>query len=558
MNSWELSEKLRWLYHLACIIEPLRSKAYVDGAMFANALETNSVTTEAFEFGKQQGILYDYVANDALELIRTGLSSTESEYLKRIPKGIVNLLGIEGMRASNASRLYHDLGIETIEELKRASMSGTIASRQEFGQRFSDQVGYLATQSLSGRRAVPLPRMLHFAKLVLDKLSLHPDVKKAFVVGEVRRGKELIEKVDFLCAVSKPNDSLAQDIAKKIELEKIEIIPSGVQGYFFGVLVRVHLCKPKYVGSALAWSTGPGDFYQRLESLLFKPYRTRAGFIAVIGDEKSFFDRLGLAFIPPEIREWPDVIELTKGVESWDLIGDDDALGDLHCHTSWSDGRSRLSELIFEAERMKLEYIAITDHADRTGVVKGLTRQSLVKQMDLINRANSGQNQCRVIPGIEFNIDDDGKVDFEMRQNILRLGGLHFGLGQHPEQITNRYITAIQSGQIDILVHSTTRQLQHRPALELDWEQIFLNCAKYGVAVEMNYAPDRCDIPWQLGRIADKCGCFFSIGGDIHGASQLTNFKIGAVLARRSGLSIKKVLNSNPYDFILGKKWRVS
>ncbi|NTU61551.1 MAG: hypothetical protein HGA95_04420 [Caldiserica bacterium] len=329
MNSWELSEKLRWLYQLACIVEPSRSKAYIDGAMFANALETNAVTIEAFEFGKQQGILYDYVANDALELIRTGLSSTESEYLKRVPKGIVNLLGVDGMKASNASRLYHDLGIETVEELKRASTSNLIASKKEFGQRFSDQVGYLATQSLSGRRAVPLPRMLHFSKLVLDKLSLHPDVKKAFIAGEVRRGKELVEKADFLCAVSKPTDLLARDIAGKIELEKIEPIPSGVQGYFFGVLVRIHLCKPKYVGSALAWATGPGDFYQRLESLLFKPYRTRAGFIAVIGDEKDFFDKLGLAFIPPEIREWPDVIELTKDSNQWDLIQDDTV--DLHC-----------------------------------------------------------------------------------------------------------------------------------------------------------------------------------------------------------------------------------
>lgn len=558
MNSWELSEKLRWLYQLSCVVEPVRSKAYIDGAMFANALETNFVTTEVFEFGKQQGILYDYVANDAIEMIRTGCSSTESEFLRQIPKGIVNLLGIDGMKASNASRLYKDLGIETVEELKRATQTGVIANKHEFGQRFSDQVGYLATQSLSGKRAVPLPRMLHFSKLLLDKLSLNPDVKKAYIAGEVRRGKELVEKADFLCAVSKPSTNLATEIAVKSELEKIETIPSGVQGYFFGVLVRIHLCKPKYVGSALAWSTGPGDFYQRLESLLYKPYRTRAGFVAVIGDERDFFKNLDITFIPPEIREWPDVIELSRNVENWDLIGDDEPLGDLHCHTSWSDGRSKLSELVFEAERLKLEYIAITDHADHPGIVKGLTRQSLAKQNDLINRANSGQNQCRIISGIEFNIDDEGKVDFEMRQNTLRLGGLHSGLGQHPDLITSRYVKAIQSGNIDILVHSTTRQLQHRPALELDWEQVFLNCAKHGVAVEMNYAPDRCDIPWHLGRLADKCGCMFSIGGDIHGASQLTNFRIGATLARRSGLSAKKVINSNPYDFITGKKWRNS
>jgi DNA polymerase (family 10) len=556
MNSWELSERLRWIYQLACAAEPAKAKAYVDGAMFAVALETNEVTPEVFEYGKSTGILYGYVADDALELIRTGHSSTENLYLGKLPKGVVNLLGIDGIKASNACRLYEELGIETVEELKRASMTGLIASKHDFSQRFSDQVGYLATQALSGRRSVPLPRMVHLSKLVCEKISRHPDVKKAYTVGDVRRGKELIEKMDFLCAVSRPSDELAKDIAQKIELSDVEVTKSGVTGKFYGIDTRIHLCKPKYVGSALAWSTGPGDFYQRLESLVFKPFRTRAGFIAIIGDERSFFEKLGLPFIPPEIREWPDVIELSKNVGSWDLIQDDDILGDLHCHTTWSDGRSRVSEIIMEAERQNLEYVAITDHAECIGVTKGLTRQSLAKQIDLVGRTNSGQNQCRLISGIEYNIGDDGKVDFEMRQNILKLAGLHSGLGQHPEEITQRYLTAIKSGHIDILVHSTTRKLQHRPVLDLDWEQIFLTCAKFGVAVEMNYAPDRCDIPWNLGRLADKCGCVFSIGGDIHGASQLTNVRIGGILARRSGLSKEKVLNSFRHDYILEKKWR--
>ena len=511
MNSWELSEHLRWIYQLACVVEPFKAKAYVDGAMYANALETNEANTEVFEHGKAYGVVYDYVANDALELIRTGSSSTENEYIKRLPKGVVNLLGIDGIKASNAFRLYDELGIETVEELKRAASSGFIANKSEFGHRFADQVGYLAVQSLSGRRSVPLPRMMHLSKLVADKLSKIPDVKKAFVAGDVRRGKELIEKMDFLCAVSNPSEKLALDIASKIELTNIEPTKSGAVGKFYGVETRIHLCKPKYVGSALVWATGPGDFYQRLESLIFKPFRTRAGFIAIIGDEKTFFEHLGLPLIPPEIREWPDVIDLSKTSGEWNLVADDDLLGDLHCHTTWSDGRSRVSELIIEAERQNLSYIAITDHAELINVTKGLTQQSLAKQLDLINRTNSGQNQCRLIPGIEFNIGDEGKVDFTTRQNILRLAGLHSGLGQRPEEITDRYVNAISSGEIDILVHSTTRKLQQRPPLELDWERIFMACSRFGVAVEFNYAPDRCDIPWTLGRLADKHGCLFSV-----------------------------------------------
>lgn len=556
MNSWELSEKLRWIYQLASVVEPARAKAYVDGAMLANSLETNEVTTQSIEYGKQTGIIFDYVANDALELLRTGQSSTENDYIRRLPKGVVNLLGIDGIKASNARRLYEELGIETVEELKKASQTGRIANHQSFGTRFSDQVGHLATQNLSGRRFVPLPRMMHLTKLVLQTLEQNTDILKPFIVGEVRRGKELTDRMEFLCAVSKPSVALSNSVANKLGVSEIELTKSGVSGILFGMPIKLHFCKPKYVGSALVWSTGPGDFYQRLESLVFKPFKTGAGFLGIIGDEHGFFEKLGLVWIPPEIREWPDVIDLSKPENKWELVEPEDLLGELHSHTNWSDGRSRMGDILHEAERIGLSYLAITDHAEKIGVAKGLTYQAFIKQMDLINRVNSGNNSCRILPGIEFNIDDDGRVDFELRHNVLRLAGLHSGLGQHPAEITNRYVTAVKSGQIDIITHATTRQLQQRPPLELDWEQIFLACANHGVAVEMNYAPDRCDIPWPLGRLADKCGCTFSIGGDLHGATQLSNFRTGAILARRSGLSKQKVLNCYEYDYILGKNWR--
>ncbi|MCE5177166.1 MAG: PHP domain-containing protein [Caldisericales bacterium] len=557
MNSWELAEKLNFLARLARYTNiGIGSNQFLDASTTIRHLDVDEVEPQMVGFLLAQGLLSETTASAISEVIKTGNSSLEQTLLKKIPKGVQNLLQVSGLSIPNIVRLYEDCGIETLEELRKASRSGLLSSRKGFGERFSRQVEGMVTQTLSGRRTLPLSNAIHLANLLQRKVKHFEEASKVFVAGDIRRGRELIEKIDLLVVVSKPTVKTAQEISKYLEFGERNITKYGCEGQVSGIQVRVYLCRPEYIGSAMCLATGPGDHYQKLCSRTAFKNRSVAGFLLIRGDEESFYKQLGLPYIPPEIREWPDCIELSEGKLSWDLVEEDDILGDLHAHTPWSDGRSRLSELVRQAEQMGLEYLTVTDHAQGISVIKGLSARDLEAQTDKIRKMNAFKGTVKIVPGIEYNIDADGHVDFQTRQKIMRIGALHSGLGDDPSILENRYLRAISSGAIDIVAHPTLRRLLVRPPIEIDWDMIFSECSKMGVAVELNYAPDKLDPPWQVARIAMKHGCMFALGSDAHYALHLKELPSGVKLARRAGVSRENLLNCKSYEQVRELCWR--
>lgn len=557
MNSWELAEKLNFLARLARYTNTgIGSNQFLDASTTIRHLDVDEVEPQMVGFLLAQGLLSETTASAISEMIKTGSSSLEQALLKKTPKGVQSLLEVSGLSIPNIVRLYEDCGIETLEELRKASRGGLLSSKKGFGERFSRQVEGMVTQTLSGRRTLPLSNAIHLANLLQRKVKHFEEASKVFVAGDIRRGRELIEKIDLLVVVSKPTVKTAQEISKYLEFGECIITKYGCEGQVSGVQVRVHLCRQEYIGSAMCLATGPGDHYQKLCSRTAFKNRSVAGFLLVKGDEESFYKQLGLPYIPPEIREWPDCIELSEGKLGWDIVEEDDILGDLHAHTPWSDGRSRLSELVRQAEQMGLEYLTVTDHAQGISVTKGLSAQDLEAQTDKIRKMNAFKGTVKIVPGIEYNIDADGHVDFQTRQKIMRIGALHSGLGDDPSILENRYLRAISSGAIDIVAHPTLRRLLVRPPIEIDWDMIFSECSKAGVAVELNYAPDKLDPPWQVARIAMKHGCMFALGSDAHYALHLKELPSGVKLARRAGVSRENLLNCKSYEQVRELCWR--
>jgi len=558
MNSWELAQRMSALASLISVA-PNESGAlsYSDAVRLVLTLDVDEVLPETISYLHNEGLLADAPAADLQELIRLGQSSHERELIKSVPKGVQNLLDVSGLKTHVVLELY-ELGIETPEELLSNIKKGLLAKHPGFGARFSKQLESLLTQFFSKRKTLFLSNALRLSQFLIRKLKCFPDVLDAKITGELRRGKEIIDKIDLLATVSYPRDEIGQKLCEYLGLTNIEIKRFGVTGFFTGIEIRIYVCRPEYVGSALAFSTGTGDHYQRLTARATHAKKSKSGFLLIRGDEEVFYSKLKLPFIPPEIREWPDAIEQSELIGGWNLISIDDVRGDLHIHTNWSDGRSKLQEIIFEAATLGLEYLAITDHASKMVVTKGLNELGLIRQMNLIRHLNTLKNQVKLIPGIEFNVDLNGGVDFQTRHHMLSLAGIHTGLGESSDLITQRYIKIINSGQIHIIAHPTTRKLGVRLPLELDWERVFNNCANCGVAVEFNYASDRLDPPWQIGRIAKKCGCKFTLGGDTHHASGLRELNLGVMLARRAGLSEKDVLNCLPYEEVRLLSWRGS
>lgn len=559
MNSWELAARFERVSRLLKFTSDKRlSGSYLDGAFTFITLDEDDVPFGAVEAFNASGAITDAVAKNAKEIIKNGVSHAEKELENAVPKGIQNLLELDCLKTYSIRKLHDDIGIETIDELERALKNSSLMTKEGFGFRFSEQTMGMIRQHKTGKRIILHQKAFHLSRLIVKAIMKIRDVSQAIIAGDVRRGKETTDKLDFLVVCQKPVREFALQIGSSLQLK--ELLPSkfGCTGTLYGITIRIHLCRPEYIGSALSLATGPGDHYQRLCTRAPGARKSNAGFILIKGDEELFYKKLQLPYIPPEIREWPDIIEISETKPFWNLVEYDDILGDFHNHTHWSDGNYSIPKLMEIAGQVGLEYMAITDHANDIPVGVGLTSQKLDKQLDLIRKLNSSKNAVKLIPGIEFNIGMNGDLDFETRQSVWKIGSMHSGLGEPKEVNEERYLKPILRKQINVLGHPTARELLVRQPLELDWERIFGACASNGVAVELNWAPDRLDPSWQVARIAQKHGCRFVLGSDTHHISQLLDRELSLSHARRAGLYKENLLNCDEYEKARRAIWRES
>ncbi len=547
MTSWEIATRLRKISRMIPFSEKITgSLRYLDAATLLFSLDLDDVHEELITHFENTGVMDKKVCADIFEMLKSENSTIEMNLMEYVPKGIRNLLHLDNLRPATVSQLYYDLGIETIDELKRAFDNNILTGKKSLGKRFSEQLRHHLTLYYKGNSSLFLYKAEYLANLIKRRIEKTNLTSSVLIVGDVRRGKEEITNIDILCVAEKPNINLSTDLMNKLGLPKSEITNSGFSAIYEKMNVRIHFCKEKYLGSVLVFFTGPNEHYDKLSKKIGHAKRVKAGFFKILGDEKTFYKKLGLSYIPPEVREWEDAIELTEAGKTWNLLELEDIQGDLHVHTTWSDGRSNFKQLGYTAKNHSLNYISITDHAQKIKVARGIDLVSLKKQIKILQKMNSYETDFAFIPGIELNIDKSGEIDYTLRENILKLGAIHSEMGCTPSEIENRYINAIRSGNINIIAHPSGRKLKVRDEFDVDWKKIFTEAAKNNVAIELNYAPDRMDLRWELARIADEAECKFTIGGDIHFAGQLNHIKYGAKIAKRAGLSSEKVLNCLP------------
>ena len=544
MTSWELAVRLRQISRMIPFAPKISGALrYLDIATMMYSLDLDDVQTELIKHLENEGQIDPRISSEILEILAVPQSSLELELKEKIPKGIRNLLVLDNLRPSTVYQLYHGLEIETIQELKSALRTNRISNHKGLGKRFASQLQHQLTLFQKGSSSLFLYKADSLANLITRKIISTDLVNDIHIVGDVRRGKEDINTIDILCVCENPSSQLSTELMKITNFENSGLTNSGFSGLCESILIKVHFCKEKYLGSALVCFTGPSEHYSKLARRVLHAKKVRAGFLKISGDEETFYKKLELSYIPPEVREWSDAIDITENGEKWELIKREDIKGDLHVHTTWSDGRSGFSELANTAKNLGHEYIAITDHAEGIGNIKGLSLVSLKKQIEIIRKMNSGKVDFEFIPGIELNINRIGEVDYKFQESVLKLGAIHYDMGQNSRELMSRYLNAIESGNINILAHISGRKLKVREEFDLDWKKLFSVCEKHNVAIELNYSPDRMDVRWKLARMADKEGCKFSIAGDIHYAFQMNNIRFGLMMARRAGLSSKKVLN---------------
>jgi len=510
------------------------------------------------------------------ELMRTGRLAFYERLRSEVPDGVVAMLRVPGIGPKRAKEFWEQLGITDLEQLEAAARAGRLRTLPKMGEKAEQKI--LAGLESLKRRATGRVRLgdaLPLAQQIVERLSALPGVQQAAYAGSLRRGKETIGDVDILVATNDPEPVMQAflslpDIAEvlaKGETKSSIRLASGLQ-------VDVRAIEPRVWGTALQYFTGSQlhnikvrEIAQKKGLSLNEYAVTRIGSdeVETFDNEPALYARLGMAYIPPELRE--DRGEVEKALELGpgrvvmpDLIELKDIKGDLQMHTTWSDGAADVMGMARAAIALGYEYILITDHSAGLGVVNGLNPERILAQRKEIDQVNAQLkregHKFRVLQGIEVEVRSDGALDLSdevLAQLDLVQASIHTALDQPREKITARAIRAMQHPAVRILGHPSGRLINEREGADYDWEALFRAALEHDVALEINSDPSRLDLNDVLARRAVELGCKLSISTDAHAPAGLRHMALGVMVARRAWVTPASVINAWPLSKLL--KW---
>ncbi|MEW6188767.1 MAG: DNA polymerase/3'-5' exonuclease PolX [Actinomycetota bacterium] len=502
------------------------------------------------------------IAEKIVELLETGSLPYYEDLREEIPPSLVELMRIPGLGPKKAKFLYDALSITTIDELLEAARAHRLRGLRGMSAKTEENIIKGIQQLRRARERILLFEAHPIAERFIKNLRRQPFVERADMAGSLRRMKETIGDIDLLAASygsHKVMDyfcnmpEVAQVLAKGDTKSSI-IARNGLQ-------IDLRVVNPNQYGSALQYFTGSKEHNIHLREIarkrglkineygIFEMEMDRR-----IGGEKEeeIYEVLGMSYIPPVLRE--DRGEIERGIEDSlpRLIQLEDVRGDLHVHSSWTDGLSKIGRIAEAAIELGYEYIAICDHAEQLKVAGGLSKKELRAQIEEIMRLNEELGGITILCGIELNIDNDGKVDYEdefLKELDIVVASIHGGFRQPKEQLTKRTLSAIYNEHIDIIGHPTGRILGRREPYAIDLKTVFKAAAETNTILELNSFPDRLDLnDIQLREAKEEYGIKFAINTDAHSAGQLAYIEYGVATAQRGWLEPEDVINTYPLD----------
>ncbi|HTP22987.1 MAG TPA: PHP domain-containing protein [Solirubrobacteraceae bacterium] len=467
------------------------------------------------------------------ELVETGQIAELAELERELTPGLVGLGRYLGLSAKRSIELARALGVRTADELREAAAAGRLRDVPGIGAKTEAAL----LQSLA-REEQPKPRqglLLSRARELVGAIAAAVSGEPA---GDVRRWRDSCERLAVVCAASAPAPvldrfaGLAQIVAA-IERSDRRAVGVTVEG----VPVELIAAEPGGFGTALLRATGSAAYVEALEPLPEAP------------DEESVYAALGIPWLPPELREAPFAGEPPA------LLTLADIRGDLHCHTTWSDGRTTVEEMGRAARERGYEYVAICDHTPAVGAVRGLTPDDVRRQGEEIAAANDLLAPFRVLRGIECDILGDGRLD--LPDDVLAeldwvQASVHGGQRMPGPEMTRRVEEALRNPYVRCLSHPTGRYINRRPENALDLERIFEVALEQRVAVEVNGLPLRLDLSGRHVRDALRAGVEIVCSTDAHSVAGLSNMTLAVATARRGWATAANVVNTRPLEAILG------
>ncbi|MCM3572131.1 DNA polymerase/3'-5' exonuclease PolX [Mesobacillus subterraneus] len=491
------------------------------------------------------------------EFMDTGQSTELKELQEEVPSGLIPLLQLPGMGGKKIAKLYKELGVESIHDLEEAAKAGKIRDLAGFGKKSEEKI--LAAIENFGTRPdrLPLAYMLPVAELIESYLQKIEDIEQFSKAGSLRRMRETIKDLDFIIATKKP-------LAVKDELVKLpkikEIIAAGdtkvsvTLGLDYDVNVDFRLVDPEEFVTALHHFTGSKDHNVRMRQLAkekgekiseYGVENVETGENTTFKSEEEFYQYFGLPFIPPELREDGSEVELYK--EDLKLIALEAIKGDLHMHSTWSDGGHSIEEMAKDCIARGYKYMAITDHSQYLKVANGLTPERLKKQIEEVKELNKKFDDFTILTGIEMDILPDGSLDFEddlLADLDLVIASIHSSFSQPTEKIMNRLKTALVNAHVDIIAHPTGRLIGRREGYSVDIDMLIQLAKETNTALELNANPNRLDLAYEHLRKAQEEGVKLVINTDAHKVDTLEHMQIGVTAARKGWIKESSVLNA--------------
>ena len=504
------------------------------------------------------------------EIVTTGRASLLEELREQIPPGLVEMLAIQGLGVAKIRQIHEVLDIDSLPELEAAALDGRLARLPRFGPKTSENI----LKGIAFLRQASAFRLSHHAadeaeglRVALERM---PGVLRAVVAGDVRRRAEVVRDLVLVIVADVPPGEL---------FKRLSLLP-GVHEFAGqddrrltlrfagGASAQIVVTTPVNTGAVLVQATGSEAHLRALaahaasrELALSGAALWRGSAFVPTPDEAAFYAALGLDCIPPELREGAGELEAAEGHTLPRLLERGDLRGLLHCHTRYSDGSNSVEEIALACQAAGYDYVGITDHSQAAAYAGGLRADDLARQSDEIDEVNARLPGIRVLKGVEADILQDGRIDFDeavLARLDFVIASVHSRFNMNAAEMTARILAAMESPYLTIIGHPTGRLLLSRDPYGLDVDAVVEKAAATGVALEINADPHRLDLDWRVARRARAGGAAISIGADAHNAAGIANVEYGVNMARKAWLGPADILNALPADGFLAHAARRS
>ncbi len=493
------------------------------------------------------------------EYLATGRVEAVEKLRGRIPAGVRELTRIPGLGPKRAVALYEQLGVGSVADLVTAIEDGRVAGLRGFGAKGVANLQHgIELLAASGGRVL-ISEATAVADEIMAALSAVPGCQRVDVAGSLRRMRETIGDVDILAAAEDSGPLMAAFVALPVVAEVVASGPTKTSiRTGTGLQVDLRVVPPASWGSAMQYFTGSQAHNIRTREIAVRAklklseyglFRVEDDELLASRSEEEVYARLGLPWVPPTLRE--DRGEFAAGLRGAlpDLVQVADIRGDLHTHTTLTDGVSTLEDMLAAARARGYEYYAVTDHAKDLPMQRMTDAKMLAQRERLRQLAADGT--MALLHGTELNVGPDGGVDWDadfLAGFDLCVASVHSLFGQDQATMTRRFIRACENPYVTIIGHPTTRLINRRPPVDADWDAVFEAAAATGTAMEINAFPDRLDLNDELILRARGHGVHFAIDTDSHSTVHLDHLRYGVGTAQRGWLTAGDVINTWPLE----------